>query len=193
MDFYGMAERVAFASECEAGNLHVNSDYSFVEIVNESGDETTGPGYVVGTTFHNLVMPLIRYRLSDRTAWKPGSCSCGRPYPMIEGIAGKFEDVIFGAEDEPVSPSLVMFAFKGVSNIESSQVAQVSRGVWEVRIVPAAGYSDTDGQQIVNNIHLMVEAKIQVHIKLVHEIPRTAAGKYRWVVNESSGAEAPRS
>ena len=128
MDFYGMAERVAFASECEAGNLHVNSDYSFVEIVNESGDETTGPGYVVGTTFHNLVMPLIRYRLSDRTAWKPGSCSCGRPYPMIEGIAGKFEDVIFGAEDEPVSPSLVTFAFKGVSNIESSQVARKRAG-----------------------------------------------------------------
>jgi phenylacetate-CoA ligase len=190
MDFYGMAERVAFASECEESNLHVNSDYSFVEIVDDSGQETAGVGYVVGTTFHNLVMPLVRYRLSDRTAWKPGFCSCGRPYPLIETIAGKFEDVIFGAEGEPVSPSLVTFAFKGVSNIESSQVAQVSQGVWEVRIVPAVGYSETDGQQIVKNIHALVDAKIQVRTKLVREIPRTAAGKYRWVVNETGSAGA---
>ena len=185
MDFYGMAERVAFASECEVGNLHVNSDYSLVEIIDDSCQETAGPGYVVGTTFHNLEMPLIRYRLSDRAAWKFGSCSCGRPYPTMEAVTGKFEDLIFGAEGEPVSPSLVTFAFKGVSNIESSQVAQLSQGVWEVRIVPAADYSDTDGKQIVQNIHAMVDANITVRTKLVGEIPRTAAGKYRWVVNES--------
>jgi len=189
MDFYGMAERVAFASECERGSLHVNSDYSFVEIVDDFGHDTAGPGYVVGTTFYNLVMPLIRYRLTDRAAWKPGSCSCGRPYPMIEGIVGKFEDVIFGAEGEPISPSLVTFAFKGVSNIENSQVAQVSPGTWEVRIVPAAGYSEVNGRQIVDNIHSMVDARITVRTKVVREIPRTAAGKYRWVVNECAGAE----
>jgi phenylacetate-CoA ligase len=192
MDFYGMAERVAFASECEAGNLHVNSDYSFVEIVDDAGEETEGPGYVVGTTFHNLEMPLIRYRLSDRAAWKSGSCPCGRCYPMMEAVSGKFEDVIFGAAGEPVSPSLVTFAFKGVSNIECSQVAQVSPGIWEVRIVPATGYSDADGQQVVKNIHSMVDAKIMVRTKTVREIPRTAAGKYRWVVNETgSGGSAP--
>jgi phenylacetate-CoA ligase len=186
MDFYGMAERVAFASECEAGNLHVNTDYSFVEIVDDDGQETAGCGFVVGTTFHNLVMPLIRYRLSDRTTWKPGQCSCGRSYPMIEPIAGKFEDVIFGGEGEPISPSLVTFAFKGVSNIESSQVAQVSAGVWEVRIVPLADYSDADGRQVIQNIHSMVDEKIQVRTKIVLDIPRTAAGKYRWVINESN-------
>jgi phenylacetate-CoA ligase len=184
LDFYGMAERVAFASECEMGNLHINSDYSLVEILDDSDHETDGPGYLVGTTFHNLVMPLIRYRMSDQTAWKQGVCSCGRAYPMIEPIAGKFEDVIFGAEGEPVSPSLVTFAFKGVHHIDSSQVAQVSPGVWEVRIVPAANYSDSDGRQIIQNIHSLVDARIQVRTKLVREIPRTAAGKYRWVVNE---------
>ena len=193
MDFYGMAERVAFASECEVGNLHVNTDYSFVEIVDDCGQETAGPGYVVGTTFHNLEMPLIRYRLSDRTAWKPGSCSCGRPYPMIEAVAGKFEDVIFGAEGEPISPSLVTFAFKGVRNIESSQVAQVSQSIWEVRIVPATGYSDSDGRQVIDNIHAMVDAKITVRTRLLPEIPRTAAGKYRWVVNETASVGAERS
>jgi len=185
MDFYGMAERIAFASECEAGNLHMNTDYSFVEIVDEHGQDTSGQGYVVGTTYHNLVMPLIRYRTSDRTAWKLGQCSCGRAYPMVEPIAGKFEDVIYGSEGEPISPSLVTFAFKGVNNIERSQVAQVGAGIWEVRIVPLPNYSDADGQHVIENIRSMVDAKIQVRTKIMPDIPRTAAGKYRWVVNES--------
>jgi phenylacetate-CoA ligase len=185
LDFYGMAERVAFASECEAGSLHVNSDYSLVEIVDESNRATDGLGFVVGTTFHNLVMPLVRYRTSDQTRWKPGSCACGRPYPMIEPIEGKFEDVVHGAEGEPISPSLITFAFKGVHHIDSSQVAQVRPGVWEIRLVAGPGYTDEDGRQVIRNIHTMVDAKIEAYTKLVPDIPRTAAGKYRWVVNES--------
>lgn len=188
MDFYGMAERVAFASECEQGGLHVNTDYSFVEIVDDAGEPTADYGYVVGTTFHNLLMPLIRYRLSDRTKWKPGVCSCGRPYPMIESITGKFEDTIYGNAGNPVSPSIVTFAFKGVHNIACSQVAQVAPGAWEVRVVPMEGYSDADGQQVARNIHSMVDADIIVRIKIVPDLPRTSAGKFRWVVNESKVA-----
>ncbi len=48
MEYYGMAERVAYASECERGNLHVNTDYSYVEIVDDDGQPTSGDGYIVG-------------------------------------------------------------------------------------------------------------------------------------------------
>jgi len=186
MDFYGMAERVAFASECEFGNMHLNTDYSFVEIVDDGGNPTDDFGYVVGTTFHNQLMPLIRYRLSDRTKWKPGQCPCGRPYPMIEPITGKFEDIIYGSEGQPISPSIVTFAFKGVHSIEKSQVAQTGPGKWEVRIVPSEGYSEEDGKQLIGNIHTLVDENISIQLKRVDDIPRTSAGKYRWVVNESS-------
>ena len=81
MDMYGMAERVAFATECEYGQMHVNPDYSFVEIVDAAGRPTADVGYVVGTTFHNHAMPLVRCRLSDRTRWKRGQCACGRAFP----------------------------------------------------------------------------------------------------------------
>ena len=184
MDFYGMAERVAFASECEYGNLHVNTDYSFVEILDENNQPTDGDGFIVGTTFHNHLMPLIRYKLSDRTRWKPGTCQCGRPYPMIEPIHGKFEDVLYGSAGNAISPSIITFAFKGVANIESSQVAQMGSGSWEVRIVPGVDYSDDDGAQIIRNIHESVDGGLSVKLLLKDKIERTKAGKYRWVVNE---------
>lgn len=184
MDFYGMAERVAFASECEHGNYHVNPEYSYVEIVDDAGQPTRDEGYVVGTTFHNHTMPLIRYRLSDRSRWLDGTCPCGRTYPMIQPIAGKFEDVVYGSAGNPISPSVVTFAFKGLRNIDKSQVAQVGEGRWEVRVVPGPGFSAADHTTLVNNIHALVDPNLSVTVVECMDIPRTASGKYRWVVNE---------
>jgi phenylacetate-CoA ligase len=184
MDMYGMAERVAFATECEHGELHVNSDYSQVEIVDDDGRPTDGYGYVVGTTFHNHAMPLVRYRLTDRTRWKPGRCACGRVFPMIEQVTGKLEDSITGSNGTPVSASVLTFAFKGLDHILKSQVAQVGPASWEVRLVPLPGFPATGRQQVIDNIHKLVDPHVRVAVVLKDDLPNTAAGKFRWVVNE---------
>ncbi|WP_028100372.1 phenylacetate--CoA ligase family protein [Pseudoduganella violaceinigra] len=184
MDMYGMAERVALATQCEYGSLHLNTDYSHVEILDEYGEPTNGYGHVVGTTLHNLAMPLVRYRLSDRTRWKPGRCACGRPFPMIEAVTGKLEDRITGGDGAEVSPSVLTFAFKGVENIRKSQVAQVGPGLWELRLVPDANFSQVDVDKLLHNIRALVDATVQVRVVLRDELPNTAAGKFRWVVNE---------
>ena len=187
MDMYGMAERVAFATECEYGSMHVNPDYSYVELVDPDGQPTRDVGYVVGTTFHNLAMPLVRYRLSDRTRWIPGKCRCGRPFPMIDPVTGKWEDRIFGSDGACVSPSVLTFAFKGVQNVRKSQVAQIGPGRWEIRLVPSPSFGVDDRQKLIDNIHKLVDPGVNVEVALKNEIPCTAAGKFRWVVNEWSG------
>ena len=184
MDMYGMAERVAFATQCEHGEMHVNPDYSWVEIVDDNGRPTDGYGHIVGTTFHNLAMPLVRYRLSDRTRWKPGRCACGRNFPMIEAVTGKLEDEITGGDGNPVSPSVLTFAFKGVSHLRKSQVAQVGPGHWELRLVPDRHFSDADRDKLLHNIQHLVDATVRVTVVLKDDLPNTAAGKFRWVVNE---------
>jgi phenylacetate-CoA ligase len=184
VDMYGMAERVALATECEHGQLHVNPDYSFVEIVDEDGRPTESEGYLVGTTFHNQAMPLVRYRMTDRTRWKSGQCDCGRAFPMIEPVSGKFEDSITGSNGAAVSPSVLTFAFKGLQHIRKSQVAQVGPARWEVRVVPMAGFGPADQQGLIDNIHRLVDPEVAVDIVLKDDLPATAAGKFRWVVNE---------
>jgi phenylacetate-CoA ligase len=187
MDHYGMAERIAFASECEYGNLHLNSDYSYVELVDEQGRPALGEGFIVGTTFYNAVMPLVRYRVSDRTKWRSGTCACGRPYPMIEPVTGKYEDAVFGSRGQPISPSVVTFAFKGLAHIKQSQVAQVDDGHWEIRVVPLPGYDAEVREQLILNIRQWVDPDLHVQIIEVTEIPRTTSAKYKWIVNESHG------
>lgn len=183
-DMYGMAERVAFVSACEMGSMHVNADYSHVEIVDEHGNHTADFGYIVGTTLNNRAMPLVRYRLSDRTRWKAGGCACGRPYAVLEEITGKYEDAIYGGDGQPVSPSVLTFAFKGVEHIIKSQVAQVGQGRWQIRVIPGPGFSEIQQQALIDNIHNLVDSDIMVEIVLTSDIPNTSAGKFRWVVNE---------
>ncbi|HET7197355.1 MAG TPA: hypothetical protein VFI86_01710 [Burkholderiales bacterium] len=185
LDMYGMAERVALATQCERGSLHVNPDYSYVEILDEHGAPARDYGFVVGTTYHNEAMPLVRYRLSDRTRWRPGRCACGRAFPMIEEVTGKYEDRITGSNGMAVSPSVLTFAFKGLDNIRRSQVAQVGEAHWEVRLVPEPGFGDAERRRLVENIHELVDAGVKVDVILRDELPAAASGKFRWVVNET--------
>lgn len=184
MDFYGMAERVAFASQCKQGNMHLNTDYSFVEILDENNMQTKGRGFITGTTFHNLSMPLVRYKLSDIAKFSDENCTCGCNFPLIESIQGKFEDILYGGSGNPVSPSVLTFAFKGLKYIKRSQVAQIEKSKWEIRVVPDNKYSEEESNKLVENIKTMVDSSVRVSVKIVPEIDRTAAGKYRWVVNE---------
>jgi phenylacetate-CoA ligase len=172
--------------------MHINPDYSYVEIVDQDGNPTDDYGYVVGTTFHNQAMPLVRYRLSDRTRWKPGSCACGRAFPMIESVTGKFEDCITGSNGASVSASVLTFAFKGLANIRKSQVAQVGPASWEVRVVPLPGFSQADQQKLIDNIHQLVDPHVAVRLVLKDDLPNTAAGKFRWVVNEAPQTAASK-
>ena len=185
MDHYGMAERIAYATECEQGGLHVNTDYSYVEIVDEHGNPTDGEGYVVGTTFNNAVMPLVRYRMSDRTRWRREACSCGRTYPLIEPVTGKYEDTLFGSRGQRISPSVVTFAFKSLRGIKYSQVAQTDAATWEIRVVPEGSFNESERARLIENVRHLVDPGIHVVVREVAEIARTSAHKYRWIVNES--------
>lgn len=182
-EHYGCGERVAFATGCEEGNLHLNLDYSHVEIVDEQGKPTDDYGYLVGTTYHNDAMPLVRYRMSDVTKWKAGVCPCGRVSPMIEQIKGRVEDAIIGTDGSNIGPLLYRI-LKGVERVRKTQVAQVDRHLLEIRVVPGPGYGEAEGEKLIRNLHQLVDKDIGARLVIVDEIPRTTRGKQRWIVNE---------
>lgn len=183
-DLYGMAERVVYGSECEHGRMHVHPEYSLVEIVDDSGRATDGVGSLVGSTLHNLVHPLLRYRLSDSAQWDRTPCPCGRSYPVIRDLTGKVEDEIYDLDGNPVSPSVVTFAFKGVGGIAKAQVAQVAAQQWVVRLVPGPGYGPEVADRLIQNLRDSVSARLNVRVDICRDIPNLASGKFKWVAQE---------
>jgi len=183
-DHYGMAERVAFGMQCGAGHMHVHPLYSHVEIVDADNRPTQGPGHVVGTTFHNLAMPLIRYKVDDIAEWGEGACPCGRSYPWFKRLQGRASDLLYDADEQPVTAGVVTFAFKGVPHIAKAQVVQAEPGRWQVRVVPLPGYGPAVTEQLLANFRTWVSANVELQLEQVPDIPVQASGKYKWISQE---------
>ncbi len=185
-DFYGVAERVMFATECTAHEgHHVNMDFGIMEILNAAG-KPVGPGEmgrIVATGLHNLGMPLIRYRTDDVTALKQKSCSCGRAFPLMEDVTTKAEDIITTLDGRLISSSILTHPFKPMHNVAESQIVQEGRGNIRVKIVRRPGYNESDTQYLRQELGKRVGVDMNIAIEFVDSIPRTKAGKFRWVIS----------
>jgi len=189
-DFYSMAERVAYASECQHGRMHVNPEYGLVEIVDEDGRHTDGDGTIVGTSLLNRSFPLIRYRMNDTARWSREPCPCGRRYPVIDRISGRLADQLYDLDGRAVNCTLIGFAFDGMRNIRKAQVAQVAADRWIIRVVPAVNYTALDGQRVLAKLAAEVSPRVAASIELVDDIAPLPSGKYKWVSQESSPGKA---
>jgi phenylacetate-CoA ligase len=180
-DYYGMAERIAAVHTCEHGSYHVVPEYSLVEFLRTSS--LADPYYeIVGTAFTNHAMPLIRYRIGDVAEVSHEKCSCGREYPVINGIVGRTDDYV-------VTPSGKMVGrldhiFKGAHNLIQAQIYQPERNRIVLRIVPDHSFTKHDGDAILEKLNHRLGEEMNFEIENVSFIPRTSRGKIQSVISD---------
>ena len=146
-DIYGLTEiygpGIGISCEHDAG-MHYWDDYLYIEIIDPV---TLRPvpdgelGEIVITTLVKEGAPLIRYRTHDLSRIVPGECPCGSPFPRLDIIMGRTDDMI---------------KIKGV-NVFPSQIEEVLRDFpevsseYQIRISHLEGrdtmrlYVETDG------------------------------------------------
>ncbi len=184
-DAYSQAERVAFASECEAHEgMHVFGEYGVLEVLDGdlapvSPGET---GQIVATGLHNMAMPLVRYATGDTAALKPGTCSCGRTLQLLETLTGKAEDIVVTPSGRMVPGPLLSFAFKGVPGVVRSQLVQDKPEELRVRLVLGEGFQQRDEARIRAALRERLPG-VTITVEHVDDIPMSSRGKYRWVVS----------
>jgi phenylacetate-CoA ligase len=90
-DSYGMNEVNTIAVECHAGQLHVDEDRLWIEILDQDGASVPcgEPGEITVTSFFNNVMPFVRYRTGDIGALAEAGCGCGNPSRVLRLLAGR--------------------------------------------------------------------------------------------------------
>jgi len=188
-DYYGMAERVVFATECRFHEgKHLNFEYGITEIVDEDGlpvkDGSTGK--VIGTSLHNLGMPMIRYQTNDVSSIKIDKCECGKEYPLIESITTKYEDIVITPDGKWISPSVLTHPFKPQKNIIESQIIQEKINFITVKIVKNELFKSSDEKVLLSSLGERLGSGIEINIEYVKEIPRERSGKFRWVISRVS-------
>ncbi len=87
-----------FASACSLGNLHINEDLIFIELLDEHNHEVTDPhvvaDHMIVTNLVNRAQPLIRYEMNDLIVLDD-PCPCGSSFRTIEKILGRNDDILY--------------------------------------------------------------------------------------------------
>lgn len=184
-DTYGMSEIVAAGSECEAGSLHTWPEAGLIEVLDE-GSETAlpvgSPGRLICTGLLNADMPLIRYEVGDRGALAPADqrCRCGRSLPMLAALEGRLDDVVRTVDGRRIGRLDPIF--KADLPIREAQIVQDRLDHLSIRFVPASGYADRHGADMIQRLRERV-GPVAVDLEPTTEIPRGANGKFRAVVS----------
>jgi phenylacetate-CoA ligase len=191
-DSYCAVEMCLFASQCEYGQYHVSPDVGLVEILDPNGDKVPPGcmGQVICTGLHNILQPLIRYRIGDVARWATEQkCSCGRAMPILEAVEGRFEDICYTIDGREILRFDTVF--KGIENLQEAQVVQEKLNSFVVYVIPTSGFNERDVKRIKHNMRLHI-GSVQTDVKPVTAIPRTESGKFRAVICNLSPDEKRR-
>lgn len=185
-DLYGLSERTVAAGQCSKGNYHIYSEYGILELTKDDEiiEDYNEFGEIVSTGLNNYGMPLIRYKTGDVTRLREGKCECGRNLPLMTAVETKLEDMIVTPEGNILSSSVMTHPFKPLVNIEKSQIIQETKDRLIVKIVKRPAYSEDDSNILHKELSARVGSNMDIELDFVDEIPRTKAGKYRWIISK---------
>ena len=190
-DKYGSRECCDMACECHHHTgLHVFSPNIFLEIVDDAGRECPPekPGRILITMLNNPGFPMIRYEVGDVGAWaEPKRCPCGSSFPLLQSLQGRQDDMLL-TEDGTLQSSGFVRHFVGVSLnrqlIREWQLEQTGRCEFVFRYVALRQEGLQDNLNRLKESFLLVFGRsASIELQAVSEIPPSATGKVRWIVN----------
>jgi len=191
VEFYGHSESTTMAVSCEKNNfLHFFPEFGFVELINKDGNHVKKDGEkgeIVTTGFMHILFPFIRYKTGDIGILSNEKCSCGRNCLILKKIEGKWQqEYIYSKDDVQIPFTSLYINFKIFKNVEQFQFYQEEKGVIILRILKRETYSSEDTKNIRQELSKLLGSGFELKIKFVDEVPKTAAGKYSYLVQKIS-------
>jgi phenylacetate-CoA ligase len=175
-DLYGLTERtnMAFSRESESG---AGFYYRLVDTYgySENCRDENGNDEIVGTSYWNSAMPLIRYRTHDIGTIDENG--------IIRKLQGRTQDFFIdkrGRRLLGLSVHIPTFAWEYVS---ISQLVQNKAGEVVVRVVPKKNFTEAIKESILKDMRLEHGEFFDVQFEVVNEIEWTKAGKRRFIIN----------
>ena len=181
-DWYGVAENCCYAAECEYGNYHVFDHFGIVEVLENGKPVKAGEeGDIVATSLSNYAMPLIRYKVGDRAVAGGPECPCGNQSTVLAQIIGRSDEMIVTPEGRVVGQAPLSIVFKAAAGIDEAQIVQDTPDGIRVDVVTEGTFGPHQQSAIEAKLRQRLGSEIGIELRVVDEIPRTQAGKYKLV------------
>lgn len=179
---YASSEGAPWIVECQQGNYHLWLDTGVFEFINKKPlDDETDIAELVVTSFRNFKTPLIRYRIGDYVQLfkQEPNCTCSAPYPVIKGIIGRDDDILF--TDEKGWVGRMDPAYKGVRGITQSKLIQHTAEELEVLLVTDDGFDKTQQDLFLKNLRERLGQNLKITLNKLDHIPLGKSGKLKSV------------
>lgn len=185
-DGYGLNDGGVSAYECSEHNgLHIDTERSIMEIVDENGGQISdGVGNILATSLHNYAMPLIRYDTGDMGHIIEDQCGCGRESKLLKEVMGRSVDILQTPEGKSVHGWFLLYIFwEYGKNIKEYQVIQEKLDKLVIKIITEDGFNEKQ-LDMITKIIKQKSSEWNVEFRFVDEIEKTKAGKYKFIISE---------
>jgi phenylacetate-CoA ligase len=200
VDYYGQAERCAFAYATAPREYRFMPGYSHVEFKpHDSSVLPMGSNErlyeIIGTTFWNTLMPLVRYRTGD-LIMLPADWGKAELEELALGVR-TFRGVLGREQEILVTPRAIRLTGfdqlpHSVEHVLRLQVVQETPNSARILVVPATGFSAVDAAQLLENARSRVPEDIHLTVEIATWLRRTPRGKTPLLVHQPPVHEALR-
>lgn len=189
---YGHSEKLIMAGNCpDSPYYHVEENYGYCELINPSGQVVTQPGEtgeLVGTTFINRYMPLIRYRTGDYSSYAPAPCPHHGPrYRYLNGVQGRREkSLIYRADGTTTSLTALNLHGDVYEHIDGLQYVQTKKGELTVRIIKNEKFTPADEALLLRHHQEAMGTDARIHLQYVDKLEYQPNGKFLPLISRLS-------
>lgn len=189
--WYGHSERVVLAGEgTRSERFYFFPHYGYVELPPASDDNLCE---IIGTSFHNHVMPLIRYRTGDLAEPAPPDAAAEFPWTAVTAIRGRDQEFLVTATGRRISLTAFNMHDGIFDGLYAVQFVQVEAGRAEFLYVPTPDFSTARLAVIERGIRRKLGDDFRLTFRAVAETTKTARGKHKWLVSSLTSGHTPAS
>lgn len=183
---YGHSEMILLGmEEGSSTDLLFFPHYGYAELLDQEGNSLHTPGAtgeLVGTSFHNPVMPFIRYRTQDIGTLSASTNKIPRAL-RLSHVSGRKQEFMITGSSRLVSVCTMGAAhFDTMDNVLQMQYVQNDPGIVELHLVVNRNFSTSDEAKIFRSVIDILGRDTELVIRKVGEMKRTPAGKHMMLV-----------
>jgi phenylacetate-CoA ligase len=180
--WYGHSEMAVLAPWCEHRRaFHCWPFYGLTEVLDDQGHEVGEgeEGEIVGTSFHMMATPFIRYRTMDRAVKGPPQClDCGRNFQILNRLLGRMQEVIVTGDGRYISMTAVNMHSRIFDELKQFQFLQEEPGCVVFRYVAKhPPISPEVESRIRHGLQVKLGEDVKLLLQPMSEIPHTPRGK----------------
>ena len=169
--WYGHSERVVLAAQGrESNELQFWPTYGFVEFGEADAE---GNREIIGTSFHNRVMPLVRYRTGDYAKVTNG---------VVTEIVGRDYEFLVSGTGRRISLTAINMHDRIFDGLLAVQFCQERAGVVECRYQPGPQWRREREGAMQAGMMRKLGDDFELEMREVKEVEKTSGGKHRWLV-----------